>query len=254
MSRLTILARKDLLEQWRTLRLPIVAIIFFVFGLLSPVLAKYTPQIVEHAGGNIKIDVPTPTTMDAVDQFIKNVGQVGSFAAILLGMSTVARERERGTAALVLSKPVSRPAFLGSKFASFVVTLLVGVVVADLADYAYTAALFEAMNIAGFVACCALIFVGIAVYGAVTFFASTLIGSTLPAAGVGLGAYILTAVIGIDQTIGHVMPGGLESPAKALALGASAPHLWTSLGFNLLWIVLLLAASWVVFRNQEFGS
>jgi len=40
MTGLNVLLSKELREQWRTLRLPIVTIIFFVIGLISPVLAK----------------------------------------------------------------------------------------------------------------------------------------------------------------------------------------------------------------------
>jgi hypothetical protein len=39
MTRFGVLLRKDFREQWRTLRLPVVAIIFFAVGLVSPVLA-----------------------------------------------------------------------------------------------------------------------------------------------------------------------------------------------------------------------
>lgn len=254
MTRFSVLLRKDLREQWRTLRMPVVAIIFFVVGLGSPVLAKYTPELLKGAGGNIQITIPTPELKDAVDQLIKNLGQVGPFAAILLAMSAVARERERGTLALVLSKPVTPSAFLGSKFVALLATLGLAVVVASIAAFAYTTLLFAQPPVAGFVACCLLILLGIMVFAAITFLASTLLGSTLPAAGVGLGAYILTAIISIDARLGQFMPNGLSDPARALALGNSPPHLWISLLANLFWIVAMLVGSWLVFRNQEFGS
>jgi ABC-2 type transport system permease protein len=254
MSRVSVLLHKDLLEQWRTLRMPVIAIVFFVFGLASPLLAKYTPELIKHAGGNIQITVPTPTVGDAVDQFIKNIGQIGPFAAILLAMGSVARERERGTAVLVLTKPVSRPGFLSSKFIALLATLAVGVVVAGLAAYAYTAALFSTLSVPGFAACCALVLVGTAVFAAITFLASTLVGSSLPAGGVGLGAYFLVAIASAYAPLKHVLPAGLEEPARALALGEAPPHLWISLGFNLLWIVACLVASWKTFQNQEFGG
>lgn len=254
MTRFGVVFAKDLREQWRTLRLPIVAIVFLVFGMASPLLAKYTPDLVANSGANIQVTMPTPTTADAVDQLIKNVGQFGSFAAILLAMGAIARERERGTAALVLSKPVSRPTFLASKFTALLVTLGISIAVGALADYAYTAALFSTLNVPGFLACCAFILVGIVVFASVTFLASTLIGSTLPAAGVGLSVYILVSIASIAPRLNHILPAGLEVPAHALALGQTPPHVWTSLGFNLLWIVGCLVASWLSFRSQEFGS
>jgi len=42
-----VLFTKEITEQWRTGRLPVLAVIFLFFGLASPVLAKYTPEIVK---------------------------------------------------------------------------------------------------------------------------------------------------------------------------------------------------------------
>jgi ABC-2 type transport system permease protein len=110
-----ILLRKELLEQWRTRRLPVVAVVFLTFGIASPLLARYLPEIVKSLGGaGFEIKIPEPTARDAIDQFLKNLGQAGVLTAILLAMGSVANEKERGTAALVLSKPASRAAFLVS--------------------------------------------------------------------------------------------------------------------------------------------
>ncbi len=254
MSRFLVLFKKDVREQWRTLRLPVIALIFFAVGLASPVLAKYTPELLQRFGGDIQVTVPTPTTADSVGQFIKNLGQTGPFAAILLAMGAVARERECGTAALVLTKPVTRPAFLAAKFLALFVTLVVSVLAGGLAAYAYTAALFSTMPVGGFAACCALLLLSIVDFAAVTFLASTAIGSTLPAAGVGLGVFILMAIVSIIPGVNQVTPLGLADPARALAIGETAPHLWVSLGCNLFWVAAFLGGAWLSFQRQELGS
>ncbi|NOZ73089.1 MAG: hypothetical protein GXP38_14485 [Chloroflexi bacterium] len=46
MSFLTAL-RKEWLELWRTYRLLVVGVVLLLFGLLSPLLAKYTPEIIK---------------------------------------------------------------------------------------------------------------------------------------------------------------------------------------------------------------
>ena len=51
---------------------------------------------------------PTPTAATAVDQLQKNLGQLGALAAIALAMGSVSGELDRGTAALVLTQPVTR--------------------------------------------------------------------------------------------------------------------------------------------------
>ena len=52
MRRYAVLLNKEITEQWRTGRLPVVAVIFLLFGLASPVLAKYTPDIVKLAASS----------------------------------------------------------------------------------------------------------------------------------------------------------------------------------------------------------
>ncbi|HUZ00986.1 MAG TPA: ABC transporter permease subunit [Thermomicrobiaceae bacterium] len=246
-----ILLRKELREQWRTSRLPVVAIIFFALGLLSPLTAKYTPEIVKLAGGGLTITVPTPTAGDAVDQFLKNMGQLAPFIAILLAMGEVARERERGTAAFVLTKPVTRPAFLAAKFVALLVTLGVGVLLAGIATYFYTAVLFETLPLGGFTASAALSLLAIMVTAALTFLASTLVRSSLPAGGIGLAAFLGLAIVSSLPRLGRFTPQGLLQPERALALGQGAAGLLGPLLVNLALVVVSLVLAWLAFRRQE---
>ena len=148
-----VLLRKELLESIRTLRLPVVAGLFLFVGLSSPVLARYLPEIIELAGGEQLgvIEIPTPTAADAVDQLVKNLAQFGALTAILLAMGLVASEKDRGTAAFILTKPVSRRAFLGAKLAALTVVLGGSTVVAAVAGWIYTALLFEPLPVVGWV-------------------------------------------------------------------------------------------------------
>ncbi len=164
-----VLLRKEVTEQWRTRRLPVVAVIFLLFGLASPVLAKYTPDIVKLAASSIVIHVPTPTIKDAVAQLIKNLSEIGVLTAILLAMGSVAGEKESGTAAFVLVKPVSRLAFLTAKFTGVAVTMAVAVLVCGLAAYLYTDLLFAPLNVFGFGSACFVILLGLIEIAAATF-------------------------------------------------------------------------------------
>src|ERR687888_418463 len=128
MAGLSILIRKELLEQWRTLRLPVIGAIFLLIGLSSPLVARFTPEILKAVGGDqFQIVLPPPRTADAVDQLLKNLSQLGAFVAVLLPMGAVATEKERGTAALLLSKPAGRAAFLVAKLVGIGATLAVAV-------------------------------------------------------------------------------------------------------------------------------
>src|SRR5215475_9653098 len=177
MDGFAIFLRKELRESLRTNRLLVVVAIFAVLGIISPLSAKYTPELLKSLGtgsSGVTLILPTPTVKDAIAQFIKNVAGTGIFIAILLPMGMVAREKERGTAAFVLTKPLSRAAFLGAKLFALVALLGIGVALAAAITYLYTAILFEPMSVGGFIACSALVLLSLIVYGLLTFLGSTL--------------------------------------------------------------------------------
>jgi ABC-2 type transport system permease protein len=246
-----VLLIKEVTEQWRTGRLPVMAVIFLLFGLASPVLAKYTPEIVKLAASSIDIHVPTPTIKDAVAQLIKTLSQVGVLTAILLAMGSVAGEKESGTAAFVLVKPVGRFAFLAAKFSGLAITIAVAVLVCGLAAYLYTGLLFAPLPAIGFAGACLVILLGLLEIAAVTFLGSTLVRSAIPAAGIGIVAIVVAGIISSLPNVGHFTPFGMNDLASALALQQTAMGWGVPLIVNAGVVVVALLASWLVFRRQE---
>lgn len=244
--------RKELLEQWRTRRMLVVAIVFAALGIGSPLLARYTPELVKAlAGDQFQIVVPPPTAADAVSQFLKNLGQAGVLTAILLAMGSVAVEKERGTAALLLTKPLSRGAFLLAKLLAVAVTLLVGLVAAGIGGYYYTAILFESLPPLGWAAMTGLLLLSLVAYAALTFFGSVLARSSLAAAGIGIGALVVLAILSALPSIGPYTPGGLTTPGAALALGKEAGAVIGPVLANLAGVAAVFGLAWLAFRRQE---
>jgi ABC-2 type transport system permease protein len=250
MSALTVLVGKELVEAWRTLRLPIVAGLFTIIGIGSPLLARFTPEIVEALAGDLGIPIPVPSARDAVDQLLKNIAQFGGLAAILLAMGSVASEKERGTAALILTKPVERAAFLGAKLVAIALTLAVGVALAAAAGWLYTLILFEAPSVAGFVGFGVLTWLSLVAYAVVTFLASTLTRSVPAAAAVGFGAFVGLGIASAFPNVGQFLPPGLATPARALALGEPADPL-VPVTSTLVLVAACALAAWASFRRQE---
>lgn len=89
--------RKELIQQWRTRRFLVVMAVFVLFGLTSPMIAKFTPEIIKSVAGAEQFAnlIPTPTAVDAMNQYIKNITQFGFILAVLLGMNAVAGEKNR---------------------------------------------------------------------------------------------------------------------------------------------------------------
>ena len=255
MRALSILTRKELLESWRTYRLPVVAVLFALVGLTSPLLAKFLPEIVKAAAGDTlgAFPIPTPTATDAVLQVQKNLGQFGALAAIILAMGAVATELDRGTAAFILARPVGRGAFLAAKATAIGLVLAVSVVLAVGLAWFYTAVLFEPPAIAGWIAFAALAWLGLCAWAAITFLGSTATGSTAAAAGIGFVAFLVLSLLAAIPSLAQVGPGGLAGPAIALASGEESsvgdvvvPVLTTAL---LIAAALGLAAT--TFRRRE---
>lgn len=246
-----VLLNKEIAEQWRTGRLPVVAVIFLLFGLASPVLAKYTPDIIKLAASSIDIHVPTPTIKDAVAELIKNLSQVGVLTAILLAMGSVAGEKESGTAAFVLVKPVSRLAFLAAKFSGLAATMAAAVLICGLAAYLYTDLLFGPLTALGFVAACVVILLGLLEIAAVTFLGSTLVRSSIAAAAIGIVVVVVAGVVSSLPNVGHFTPFGLNELASDLALQQTVTGWDWPVIANASFVIVTLAASWLVFRRQE---
>ncbi len=107
------LLRKEFREQWRTWKMIVFLAVFLITGIISPLLAKYTPELlrsIPNLPEGLAGIIPNPTVADSVAQYLKNISQFGILLVILLTMGVVAQEKERGTAAMLLTKPVSRSA------------------------------------------------------------------------------------------------------------------------------------------------
>jgi len=244
---------KEWLEQRRTYRLLIVCVVFVLFGLLSPLLAKFMPEIFKMVPGaeQIATVIPPPTVADAVTQYLKNLTQFGLVLAVLMGMGMVSQEKDKGTAAMLLAKPLSRTAFILAKPAALALSFLIGLTLAAAAGYYYTYLLFEALPVTGWLAMNALLMVYFGLYAALTLLASTLNKSMLGAGATAVGFVILLSLIEIIPAAKDVLTGGLLGWAGSLALGAPIEPTWGALGVCLGIIALALTASVVIFHRQE---
>jgi ABC-2 type transport system permease protein len=252
MAGVGILLRKELLEQWRTLRLPLVAVVFGLIGLSSPLLARFTAEIVKAvAGDQFPLNLPPPTVADSVDQLAKNLNQLGALIAILIAAGAVAPEKERGTAALILVRPVSRAGFLLAKVAALGVTFAIAIVVAIAGWWFYTLVLFEALPIGGVVALGVLDWLFLMAWVSLTFLASTLTRSTLAAAGLGVTALIVVGLLSIAPPLASWLPIGLVPVARGFALGLQVTDPWKPILGTVVLIVASVALAWLSFRRQE---
>lgn len=245
--------RKELRQQWRTKRVLVVVAVFALFGLGSPLLAKFTPQMLTMIEGAEQFAdlIPEPTTTDSMSQYIKNITQFGFIIAVLLGMGAVAGEKERGQAALILSKPLPRWAFLLSKFAAQALVYAAAFLIAALGAYYYTAILFEPFQFGGFIAGNGLLLLWVLTFTAVTLLASTLTRSSGAGAGLALLGAVILLLAGSIPQIAPFAPGALVAWAGQLGLATAVPPQGGALVANSVLVIILLISSIAAFETQE---
>jgi ABC-2 type transport system permease protein len=247
-----LLLRKEIREQVRTARLPVVVAVFALIGLLSPVFARYVREIIEAVGGGqFQGMIPEPTVADAVAQFTKNMGQFGVLIAILVTMGSVATEKERGTAAFLLTKPITRGAFVGAKVLAIGTLLALATAVAGVLCWIYTAILFEPLPAAQFAAAVGLVWLSLAVVAALTFLASVATRSALVAGGIAFGAFLVAGILSVLPGLGTYMPTSLWGAADLLAIGTVPDPLAGPIVVNILLAAAAIGLAWWSFRRQE---
>ena len=244
--------RKELLEQWRSYRLLIVGVVLILFGIASPLLAKLTPELIKLVpeGESLATLIPAPTAADAVAQYAKNMNQFGIVLALLVTMGAVAQEKDKGTAAMMLVKPMPRSVFLMAKFAALSLTFAVSIALAAIGSYVYTRVLFGALNAPAWLALNILLLIYVLVFVALTLLCSTLMRSAVAAGGLAFGTLIVLSILSALPAIAEVLPGQLIVWGTGLALGADIAA-WPALGVSLALIAISLVAAWLFFERQE---
>lgn len=111
--------KKEFTEQLRSGKLMILGLLFILFGIMNPAIAKLTPWIMEMLSdslaesGMIVTDVKI-SAMDSWVQFFKNI-PMGLIAFVLLESSIFTKEYSTGTLILSLTKGLSRYKVVVSK-------------------------------------------------------------------------------------------------------------------------------------------
>lgn len=249
--RLGALLKKELLEYWRTYRAVALGVVFVIFGLLSPLAARYMPEVFSGMDmGGIVIQLPTPTTVDGNTQFVKNMSQVIPIAMILIAMGVVSRERDKGTVNFTLSKPVSRGAFLLSKGLALLLVTWISLALAALAHWYYTRLLLGPMSLGACLAMAALVGVYLTAILAITFLGSTVSRSLAVSAAIGFGGYLLISLLGMIPRVQDYLPGDLLG--RALTAGNGTLQMaWGGVAGSLAIVAACGVLSWLFFRRAE---
>ena len=118
--------KKEFFEQLRTGKLMILGILFVLFGIMNPAVAKLTPWLLEVmadslAQGGMTITLAEVTAMDSWVQFFKNI-PMALIVLVVMESGIFTKEYQSGTLLLSLTKGLARYKVLVAK--TLVLTVL----------------------------------------------------------------------------------------------------------------------------------
>jgi ABC-2 type transport system permease protein len=211
--------------------------------------------------------VGLPTSQEAGDPvplyttLIQVFFQVGALATAI-GVVTTAQgaivgEKQLGTAAWVLSKPVSRSALVLAKFVAYALGFVsLAIVVPSALFYGQSVSVAGwAPDVALFLASVGIMIIHTLFYLALTLLLGTLFDARGPISGIALGvlfAGFLPPNL-LPQAALLALPWTLNQSAVGLALGSALPPIWiVPVVATVLWTVLFLALALWRFGREEF--
>lgn len=250
-----IFLKKELLESIRTYKLFIMLIVFSVFGVISPLIAKLTPFLMKQlASTGIQISIPDPTAFDAWAQFFKNTSQMGLILLIIIFSGILTSELSKGTLIPVLTKGLSRKAVILSKFSVAVLIWTLSLTISALITWMYTLYLFPTDNIHHLVfSIFCLWFFGVFLLS-LLIFSSTIIKATYGNLIVVILIVVIGMVLNIIPSIQTLNPIGLFTQNMDLITGSLNPTYFISMILiTLTIVVMLLSLSIIIFNKREMN-
>lgn len=122
--------KKELWEQVATFKVLIVVFLCFLLGVISPIGAKYTTEVIGALSTDlINLQMPDPTYIDAWAQYFKNISQLGFVVFVIIFYNTLGNELIKGTLIIPFSKGLAIREVVNAKFCALVINWTVSLVV-----------------------------------------------------------------------------------------------------------------------------
>ncbi len=245
--------RKELLETRKTWRLWVLPGLLVFLGLTTPIMAAATPTILKMTAERqpgVVIHFPAPTAIDSYAQFMGNLLQLALLVVIITGAAAIAGERRGGTAILVLTKPLSRTAFVWAKAVANLVILLAATAAGTGLCIAVTIALFDTSRIVPFVESVVVWLALAAMFVCLMIWLSAALDKQAAAAGSGIAVFAALFALTGFPAIRAWTPAGIVAANDALLKGKDAPIAQPVTVTLVLAVIFLLLAAWS-FRRKE---
>jgi ABC-2 type transport system permease protein len=219
--------KKELGEWFRPRKMVVQAVIWLAIinGLIAFVL--FVVPVIEARAGE-----PTPEMdlfVTGLTLFFSMLFQAGAIGTMISAQDEIVGEKQTGTAAWILSKPVARVAFVLAKLVATGIGLLVFVVglTAAVGYLEITLATNRAVDVLPFLGGVGLVSLGLLYFLSLTIMLGTLFDQRAPVIGITLGVLFGGMIlVGLVPEIALATPVQVHNMAAALASGAALPANW----------------------------
>jgi len=257
MNSFLVFLRKEFTEFNKTYKFLILIACFTGSAVMSAGLAWLVPKIMEST--QLTSQIPEAamifgkaTLQSAFYYFINDHIQIGAFVMIFLSAGAVCSEISKGTATLILTKNITREAFVLSKFVVYTIWYTIAFVFA-LGCFIGTTQLLIGESVNKYVPLAMTVFW---LYGvlliAASIFASCVMKKYISSALIGLSFYFVFYLLSVVPKIASKTPSFLISaPVEILNGGFDMSKLIIPVIITIVLIVGLLTAGILVFKKQE---
>lgn len=247
--------KKEWMEWSRTGRMLILLLVFALFGIMNPAIAKLTPWMMENMAGSLSDAglVATAVQVDAMTswvQFYKNI-PVGLIIFILVTSGNFTSEYEKGTLIPVVTRGLARRKIMAAKAVFLIAAWTVLYALCFGITYGYNAYFWD-NGIAGnlFFAAAGTWLFGVWAAALQVFFSSVSKSSSqvlLGTGGVALGAYLL----GIIPKLADLLPVKLMNGTALLQKAADPGDYYGCIAAAGAMVLLCMAAAVACFDRKQ---
>jgi ABC-2 type transport system permease protein len=227
-------------------------VLFFFFGVSSPLLAKFLPQIVDSFAINMKIAFEEPAALDAWTQFYKNVSSLGLSLTIILFSSCLSGEYAKGTLTIMLTKGLSRKAVIMSKFSAAAAIMTVSYWLSFGISYGYTAYLWPGVELPHVLFAAFALWVAALLYLCILMLGCVLFRQAFAGILFLLVITVAMSLLGMTPQFEAVSPAFLVSKNVSLLSGAATiSQFVTPTIISIIISALMLVLAVAVFRKKQ---
>lgn len=239
---------------WLRTRYGIIHLVLWV-AIINGLMAI----IISTAGEDLEVGETVVSA--SIEPFVGITAWFTSIGVAIIAMGAIVGEKRSGTAAWILSGPVSRPAFLLSKLLMIgigsVVTMIAIPGLVAFAEFSFIPAAADSgsVSLLPWLSAIGALSLNVLFYLALTLFVGTLVSSRGAAVGVPIGMFFVGMFLGgvLPDFIANLTPWALLDPlAMELADETRSVGSYLPLIATIAWIALFTAVAIRRFQREEF--